>query len=288
MNALSFGEILWDVYPDKKFLGGAPLNFAAHLKKHDENVYMMSAVGNDELGKEALKCIENLGVHTSYILSLDDKPTGRCMVTLDENKVPAYNLLNDVAYDYISYKGKKENFDVLYFGTLALRSENNYNTLKELIKSVEFKYIFSDINIRPPFYSEKTVRFAAENANVLKISIEELQKTAELLNINYADYKDFCKKISSEYKNLKLIIITLGKKGAYAFDCKNNKDYFCDSIKVEEKSTVGAGDSFSAAFMHKYIKKESIENCLIHASKIAGFVVSEYDAIPEYNIEDLI
>ena len=93
MIALSFGEILWDVYPDKKFLGGAPLNFAAHLKKHGENVYMMSALGNDELGKEAIKRIEDWIINTSYILSLDDKPTGSCMVALDENKVPSYNLL---------------------------------------------------------------------------------------------------------------------------------------------------------------------------------------------------
>ena len=152
MKALSFGEILWDVYPDKKFLGGAPLNFAAHLKKHDENVYMMSALGNDELGKEAIKRIEDWKINTSYILSLDDKPTGSCMVTLDENKVPSYNLLKNVAYDYISYIDIKESFDVLYFGTLALRSENNYNTLKTLIESVKFNCIFSDINIRPPFY----------------------------------------------------------------------------------------------------------------------------------------
>ena len=206
MNILSFGEILWDVYPDTKCLGGAPLNFAAHLKKHGENVFMMSAVGNDDLGNEAKKHIDALGISAKYITELKDKTTGRCMVTLDENKVPLYNLLQDVAYDYISWDKITDSFDVLYFGTLALRSENNFHQINKLIKEGEFKHVFVDINIRPPFYSEESVTFSIEKATVLKISIEELPVVSEILGLGMStDYKEFATRLSDLYSNLKYI-----------------------------------------------------------------------------------
>jgi fructokinase len=182
MKTLAFGEVLWDVYENSKHIGGAPLNFAAHFKKCGGESWILTAVGNDELGKETVLEIEKLGVNTDYIFTVE-KQTGRCLVTLDENSVPKYNLLNDVAYDCIQSPCIPNGFfDVLYFGSLALRGENNSTVLKKLIKENHFKNIFVDVNIRPPFFSAETIKFAFENATIMKISNEELPIIMDTLN----------------------------------------------------------------------------------------------------------
>lgn len=286
MKLLTFGEILWDVYSDKKFLGGAPLNFSAHFTKHGEKSYILSALGNDDLGKETFEKIKNYGVCTDYISVLNNKLTGKCLVTLDENFVPKYDLLCDVAYDYITEIPEVDNFDVLYFGTLSLRSEQNRLTLSEIIGSKHFKEIFVDLNIREPFYSAKTVKFAVENATILKISSEELPVVKKMLGISgFDDYKATAKKLSNDYKNLKNIIITLGSEGAYDFDCLECKEYFSAAENVKAISTVGAGDSFGAAFLYRYLHNKDIDFCLKYASKVAGYVVAHRDAVPEYEID---
>ena len=116
MKALSFGEVLWDIYDDKKIIGGAPLNFAAHLVKHGNSVSLLSSVGRDAEGEAALDIMKSWGISTDHVSVLCDRSTGKCLVTLDENAVPSYNLLQDVAYDRITCKSDPDEFDALYFG----------------------------------------------------------------------------------------------------------------------------------------------------------------------------
>lgn len=284
MKVLSFGEVLWDVYPDEKFIGGAPLNFAAHLARHGEDVYMLSALGHDDLGEAAQAQLKAWGIHTDYVAVLDSKRTGRCLVTLDDNFVPTYDLLQDTAYDRIPCDRVPDAFDVLYFGTLALRSDYNFDSVKKLLETSHFKEVFVDVNIRPPFYSPETVRFAVENATVLKISQEEQETAAQLLGIpQTADWRAFAGALADTYKNLKYIVITLGAQGAYALGCADRKEYSCAGAKVQAVSTVGAGDSFCAAFLHEYLGGSGICGCLEYAAKVAGFVVSRQAAVPEYD-----
>lgn len=285
MKILSFGEIIWDIYPDKRCLGGAPLNFAAHLAKHKEDAFMLSSVGGDDLGSEALKRIEQYSVSAKYVTVNSSKQTGQCLVTTDERGVPSYNILQDTAYAYISCKELSDSFDMLYFGSLALYSEHNYEFLTELLAKNSFPHIFADVNIRAPFYSKKTIKFCAENATILKISDEELEVTAHALDMEYAsDYRSFASALAEKYANLKCIIITLGEDGAYALDCKAGCHSFCESERVKVKSTVGAGDSFSAAFLHSYLGGAPLAECLRCASKIAAVVVSHTESVPDYKV----
>lgn len=283
MKILSFGEILWDIYPDKQHIGGAPLNFAAHLAKHGEEVFMLSALGKDALGMAALSQLEAWGISTAYVSMLTDKPTGSCQVTLDAQAVPTYTLLSDVAYDYIPCDTVAETFDVLYFGTLALRSVYNYESLQRLLNKRCYRDVFVDINIRPPFYSAKTVQFAAENATIIKVSDEELPTVSALLEIEDTVPQDFARALAKRYSNLRCVIITQGADGALAFGTAHNALYSCESERVQVASTVGAGDSFSAAFLHKYLQGQGLDTCLAYAAKVAGFVVSHYGAVPEYD-----
>ncbi len=287
MRLLAFGEVLWDVYPDKRYIGGAPFNFGAHVAMHGDDVYFASAVGDDELGKETLSHIKDFGLKTDFVSVIPQKETGKCMVELGENKIPRYTLVEDVAYDYIS-EPKGQNFDVLYFGTLALRSDHNLNTIKKIIDSRICKSIFVDVNIRSPFYSDRSVNLALENADYIKISDEELCVISNIgLGIDVENKFETVKKLAQKYANLKLVILTMGENGSYVYDCKTGAEYECSAKKVTPVSTVGAGDSFGASFISCLYKGMSIDRCLEVASCVSGFVVSCADAVPQYDINKM-
>ena len=287
MKILSFGEVLWDVFSNCEFIGGAPLNFAAHLAKMGEDVYILTSVGNDKLGSKTLKEINSFKVNCDYINVSKKLETGKCLVSLDSNKIPHYNLLNNVAYNEILCENIPDNFDVLYFGTLALRSEFNLKSVKKLIEINDFKEIFVDINIRPPFFTNDTINFALNNATIIKISAEELSYVTCACNVNFdGDYEKFTKLLADKFNNLKLVIITLGDQGAVCLDVNNNIFYKTACVKVDVVSTVGAGDSFSAGFVFKYLSGCEIEKCIRFAAKISAFVVSSSETVPNYNPVD--
>lgn len=287
MKLLSFGEIIWDVYPDKKYLGGAPLNFAAHFEKQGGEAYMLSALGDDELGNEALNKLSLWKVNAEYVSVLSGKDTGKCLVTLDKQGVPTYNIVRDSAYDYINCSSVSDEFDALYFGTLALRNEYNRREISELIKSHSFKEIFVDVNLRKPFISRESLMLCMENATVLKISDEELSAVSKILFNNEYGYKNIVTEISKTFQNIKFIIITLGEKGSYAYDVHNKTSLSCAAERVTVASTVGAGDSFSAVFLYKYMCGFDIDSCLKSASRISAYVVSKTEAVPEYDPDRL-
>ena len=284
MKLFAFGEVLWDVFPDKKFIGGATLNFAAHFAKQGGESYFCSAVGNDALGKDAIAEIKNFGINDDYLQILNDKLTGQCIVTLDERGIPSYNLLSDVAYDNIKNPLKKgDSFDLLYYGTLSFRGENNARELSDLLKCASFKKRFVDINIRHPHSTEKSVLFALENADIIKISDEELPFVLGVCKIEYDnDPKSAAVALCQKYPNIEILITTLGEKGSFAYCSAEKTLHASPAAKAEVVSTVGAGDSFAATFMMEYLSGKSIPDCLKRASEISAFVVSKKEAVPEY------
>lgn len=286
MKALSFGEVLWDVYSDSKHLGGAPFNFAAHFKKCGGQSWIITSVGDDDLGEEAVFETKRIGINTDYI-AVTKHETGKCLVSLDSNKIPSYNLLNNVAYDYIQkYAFEKDFFDVLYFGTLALRNEANRDVLKQVICENHFSDIFVDVNIRPPYYSDEVAQFACKNATIIKISEEELPMLMYSLDEKTLSVNECAQILSERFDNLKVIIITRGEKGSVVFETQRRRFYECAAQKVAVASTVGAGDSFSAAFITRYNKTKDIQTSLSFATKVSGYVVSCMEAVPEYDPEE--
>ena len=290
MKLISFGEVLWDVYPTNKFIGGAPLNFAAHFAKCGGESFMISGVGDDELGKDTIKAVKDLGVNTDFIYVSKEKETGKCLVTLSENGIPSYNLLSDTAYDNIkAYDSLNMNdFNVLYFGSLALRSENNFSLIKQLSKGFGGE-IFVDINIRPPHFSAETVKFAFSTATMIKISDEELPTVTKLVfGEEICSPELSLDKLKETFKNLKLIINTLGEKGSMVLKTNSGEIFYEKAEKVKVASTVGAGDSFAATFLYEFLKGSEIKTCLRNAAKVSGFVVSQNGAVPEYDYSKLV
>ena len=275
MDFISFGEILFDVFPDKATLGGAPLNVAGHLTKLGLNGAILSAVGNDELGKRALNEIEALGLSTDMIATLDYE-TGKAIITLN-GKNAEYEFNDPCAWDNIPLQALPENVTLIYYGTLAQRG-NSKNTLKELLNSVQSQHRFFDVNIRKHFYSDEIIKEGVENATILKLNDEEVDIVLDALKIEMRGYRGL-EELFTEY-NLDLILLTKGKEGTMCF---KNKWYRVPCAPVEVVDTVGAGDSLSAGFLASYIKTGDLEKSLLFGSHIADYVVTKRGAIPEYD-----
>lgn len=280
-KVLVFGEILFDIFPEKLILGGAPLNFACHTALLGGKPFIVSAVGNDELGDDALKMAKGYGVYTDYT-SLVTLPTGRCNVTLN-NGTPSYDLVFPVAYDEIPFPNVNDTFDGFYFGTLAQRSKHSRDTLCKLLCN-NYREIFFDINIRQSFYTKGIIDASLSACTVLKISREEIGVLYEVGITNSFDIYEILRELADKYK-MKLVIVTLDKDGALVYDCKNRSKLYSRKPCTDVVSTVGAGDSFSAAFFNSYLKGESIEVCLDKAVTLSSYVVTQLGAVCEYSNE---
>ncbi len=283
MNLLAFGEVLWDVFPDNAYIGGAPLNFAAHAAKHGAKAYLLSAVGDDALGVKTRETVQAMQVDTTY-LSTVAAPTGRCVVTLNEADLPSYDLKKDVAWDRID-DAVTEPFDVLYCGTLALRCEHNRRSLEKLIAANRFTEIFTDLNLRAPFYSAEALNLVLRHATIVKISDEELPTVLALLGMTGENLETAAQQIAAHFPNICLLLITKGGDGSLVYRTADERFWYDAATPAAVVSTVGAGDSFAAAFLCRYLAGESIDACLQHASKVAAFVVSHVEAVPYYNIK---
>ena len=245
------------------------------LTKLGLNGAILSAVGNDELGKRALNEIEALGLSTDMIATLDYE-TGKAIITLN-GKNAEYEFNDPCAWDNIPLQALPENVTLIYYGTLAQRG-NSKNTLKELLNSVQSQHRFFDVNIRKHFYSDEIIKEGVENATILKLNDEEVDIVLDALKIEMRGYRGL-EELFKEY-NLDLILLTKGKEGTMCF---KNKWYRVPCAPVEVVDTVGAGDSLSAGFLASYIKTGDLEKSLLFGSHIADYVVTKRGAIPEYD-----
>ncbi len=283
---LVFGEIIWDVYPDKACIGGAPLNFAAHFVREGGAAALLSAVGKDDLAAPALEFLTKNGVDTKFISAVD-YPTGRCDVTLSAAGIPSYYVVPDVAYDHIpadqsvAARAEDEGYDVLYFGTLAQRGESR-QALELLLREGNFRAIFCDVNLRPDCYDAKSVANCLENATILKISDEEeplLRKVAGYLPEG-APVEDAPTALFGEYLQLEAVILTRGEQGATLYR-RGCTPLSVPAAPAKVVSTVGAGDSFGAAWLYHYLWEDDYLTCMEAAAKRAAYVISHADAVPE-------
>lgn len=277
----AIGEILFDIYPDSKNLGGAPINFLYHIHKFTGNGNIISRVGYDVLGKKILNFLHNSGINTSYIQVDHLHPTGVTTVTLDKNKAPCFNIDEDRAYDYIAISDEinqlvDEETDCLYFGSLAQRYETSKSTIHNLLVR-GLKY-FCDLNIRQNFYNEDTIKKSLKAANVLKLNLEELKLINDLLLGEKFDIDTHAERIMEKF-DIELIAVTKGAEGSILFSNEEKDECRISSSSVVD--TLGAGDAFASITCLGYIMNWNLAKINSLANEFANHICQIKGALPE-------
>ncbi|MFC1558007.1 carbohydrate kinase [candidate division KSB1 bacterium] len=258
---LSYGEILWDILPTETILGGAPFNFAYRINSLGERGIFVSRLGKDEQGEKALKSAESLGIDTSYLQWDEKYPTGKVLVSFDEEKNPDYVIVPEVAYDYIEITDKlkiaAQSADCFSFGTLVQRSPKTRSTLEQLLELSEKSIKLLDINLRKKCYSPDTITQSLKYADILKLNDDEAVMLFEILNLKYDTIENFCTEIINRY-SLSCCLVTMNEKGAFAMSEDNQKVYV-PGYKLKLQDSLGSGDAFTAGFIHNYLRGSSLK-----------------------------
>lgn len=281
-SVIGIGEALFDVLPEGKKLGGAPANFAYHVSQFGIESCAVSAMGNDKLGKEL---IGELNEHQlNYQIETVDYPTGTVQVSLDANGIPAYEIKEGVAWDNIPFtpalEEKAKNCPAVCFGSLAQRNEVSRNTIHRFLDTMpdeEGRYKVFDINLRQGFFNKEIITESIKRCNILKINDEELITISRLFGYPGIDLQNKCWLLLGKY-NLKMLILTCGVNGSYVFTPGNVS--FIETPKVEVADTVGAGDSFTGAFVASILKGKSVREAHELAVKVSAFVCTQNGAMP--------
>lgn len=269
-RVVSFGEILFDVIGGVPYLGGAPLNLAAHLRKQGAETTLISAVGNDPLGRDALGQIGKLGLDTGTIAVLDGFPTGTVTVLLDERKVAAYDFAMDTAYDHIPVPGFDTEVDLFCFGTLAQRSPESRGTLARLREMLDCLF-FYDVNLRQDFYSKAIIEESLYSADIVKLNEDEFPVLAAMFGL-----PDDPEELRRRF-GLQMVLLTLGPEGCDLYS--SGGVIHSPAVPVKVVSTVGAGDSFSAAFLYHYLTGSTLNEALTAGNLLAAKIAGQKGAI---------
>jgi len=278
VNILSIGEILWDIFPDKKILGGAPANFVFHARQFGSDATLFTALGNDQQGLELEEEAAKAGIIMQS--SRVSHPTGTADIILNNEQEPTYKLNDNCAWDHIPLTNNLKKFaakaDLIVFGTIAQRNFESRNTIKKALElSKSPSKILFDINLRLNFYTKEIIEESLSASNYLKLNDEEESVLKIIFNKNIGQ-------IISDF-NLELAILTLGPKGSRIITSNTVSE--CPSTKCEIIDTVGAGDSFTAFFIINYLNGMSIPESQKKASNVAAYVCAHNGAtvqIPEY------
>lgn len=278
---VGMGEALWDVLPEGKKIGGAPANFAYHVSQFGLNSRVVSAVGDDKLGMEILDNFREKKLNA--MVEIVPYPTGTVQVELDAEGVPCYDIKEGVAWDNIPYAPALEDLakhtKAVCFGSLAQRSVVSRDTINRFIDAMpaEDTLKIFDINLRQGFYTKEILCNSFSKCNILKINDEELVTVSRMFGYPGIDLQDKCWILLAKY-NLKMLILTCGVNGSYVFTPGNVS--FVETPRVEVADTVGAGDSFTAAFVSSILSGLSIGEAHKLAVETSAYVCTQNGAMP--------
>jgi fructokinase len=278
---VGIGEILWDILPSGKQMGGAPANFAYHASALGEEGVVVSRVGKDELGLEILNHLRILGLSSDFITLDESSPTGTVTVNVDHDGVPDFTIHEDVAWDALpEMQGLPElaqRADVICYGSLAQRSPTSLNTIQKFVLRMSSdKLRIFDINLRQHFYSKEVISRSLKLANILKLNEHELWILSEMYSLEGDEA--FVLKGLAEGFDLEKVALTKGSNGSVLYG--RDQLSFHSGFTVDVADTVGAGDAFTAAMAIGVLKGFELDRINELANRIASFVCTQPGATP--------
>ena len=292
MRVISIGEVLWDVFEEKEFLGGAPLNFSANTQRLGNSVLLVTAVGDDARGNRAVAQMSALGLPTDFIQVVTERPTGTAVVVTDDTGSASYVIERPAAFDLVRVDqpilSRLQQFDPqwIYFGTLTQTDSRSLNALTEIIRRSPDANRFYDMNLRMGHWNFALVEGLSRIATVLKLNDAEAELLFHhVLGDKPFSLEEFCRYWSSKY-GIKTICITLGGEGCAVFIDGTLRTFPGYPVKVVD--TVGAGDAFAAAFLHGLYLGWPIERIAPFANALGALVASRAGATPAWTLDECL
>lgn len=281
-TVVGMGEALWDVLPEGKKIGGAPANFAYHVSQFGLPSCVVSAVGSDPLGQEIIENFTSKGLN--HLIEEVPYPTGTVQVEIDQAGIPQYEIKENVAWDNIPYTARLEALAqrtrAVCFGSLAQRNVVSRQTINRFLDAMNHDdetLVVFDVNLRQGFYNKEILCESMQRCNILKINDEELVTVSRMFGYPGIDLQEKCWILLGKY-NLKMLILTCGINGSYVFTPGSVS--FLPTPQVEVADTVGAGDSFTAAFISSILRGRSVAEAHAAAVSTSAFVCTRNGAMP--------
>jgi len=289
MNIISIGEVLWDVFGDVEHIGGATFNFSAHATRLGHQVALVSAVGEDERGDRALQRAAELGLSDRYVRRVAGYPTGYVTVFVDSAGQPDFTIHRPAAYDLVALEDRDleelaaSNPEWIYSGTLHQMSDNARNVTRRLIEAVPAARRLYDINLRKESYTPSLVEELLGRASIVKINDDEVRSVEEMFGQPHGSLEDFCRRAIEGY-GLDGVCVTRGKEGCSLL--LDGEYLESPGYSVEVADTVGAGDAFTAAFLHGLGAGWPGSEVADFANRVGALVASRDGAVPEWTMAE--
>ena len=290
MNVISIGEVLWDVVGDAEHLGGAPFNFAAHLAALGHKLFFISAVGEDERGRQALERMSRMSLSPRFVRVLKPHPTGTVTVTLDRQGQPQFVIHRPAAYDFPELTDSEMDELVscspewIYFGTLLQMSTQARRVTTMILEANPQAKRFYDVNLRANCYEASLLRDLMSRANVVKLNEHELAEIVRLLGEEPMSREEFCRSYSKRF-GWEGVCVTCGADGCALL--VGNEYVTAKGYPVKVVDTVGAGDAFASAFVHGLGAGWPASEIADFANRVGALVASRPGAIPRWSLEEV-
>jgi fructokinase len=288
-QVLALGELLWDVLPAERLLGGAPANFCYRLRQLGVPARLVSRVGADPLGDDLLAQLESRSFDLSLVQIDPHIPTGTVDVVLTTEGNPSFTINTNVAYDFLEATEEllaaAKDSRLICFGTLVQRSSRTRETVYRVLDTAVSATKFLDINLRKECYSKETVAESLKRADILKLNQSEVRVVAELLQLPAVAPRQVADLVMERY-NVKTVLVTLGEQGVYAIDSKGHETT-APGMSVEVVDTIGSGDSFSAGFVFKYLQGASLVECCRFGNQMGAMNATRKGGMPQISTAEV-
>ena len=281
-TVVGLGELLWDLLPTGRQLGGAPANFAYITSALGDEGFPASRLGQDELGAEAVLRLTELGLPTSFVQEDSNHPTGTVKVEVDDKGQPRFEISGSVAWDFLEWTPEWRTLaaqaGAVCFGSLAQRSDRSRSTIHRFLQAMRPNSLrIFDVNLRQSFYSAQILADSMKLATIVKLNHEELPIIMRLLDLEHREEESSAKRLVALY-HLKLLCLTRGSGGSLLLSADARSEHRGFSVKVVD--TVGAGDAFTAGLVHEYLRGASLDQMNEVANRVGAWVASEAGATP--------